>query len=268
MDGLNAKKTQLSEALQKASSIKEQAEAKPKIEKDLKDVEGQIDKSNELLKKLQSTKATKEAELADLKSKTLKEDEKKVHLLLVDLGFVAPSANEWTQGLRDKITLRENKDVPIIFMGYNEDLIYIQKMLVPGVKDYFIKPVDVLLLKHNMTKLAGQNLDDASKIYEIESKAQIKILRTVEIKKMSEFEMTVLSPTEFKENEFIEFFADLFNMQKGGRLLARCMKSDPDATQKGAFRITFSFVGLSAHNMNEIRKWLRTQYVTQKQSGG
>jgi response regulator RpfG family c-di-GMP phosphodiesterase len=185
----------------------------------------------------------------------------------VDRSFLGNSPQAWVSEFRNAIQYKENQNIPIVVMGYNETPDYVQNTLVPGIRDYFVKPVDILLLKHNSAKISGKSSDGSDKIFELQTKSQIKLLKLINITKMSEFELEVQATSKFEVDEFVEFIADNFNMTKGGRLLARCNSCQPDASVKGFFSAQFSFVGLSPHSMNELRKWLKTQYVNAKQAG-
>jgi hypothetical protein len=240
---------------------------KPIVAKEIADTEVQLKKADELRTKLEQLTVTRKGDLETLKSKAQTPENKKAHLLLVDRSFLGNSPAAWIDSLRGQITLPENKDIPVVAMGYNESTEYIKQTLVPGIIDYFVKPVDTLLLKHNAMKISGKTLDPAEKVYEIQTQGEIKLLRIAKTMKMSEFELELQSNGSFNPNEVIEFFADVFSDDKGGKLLGRCLKCEPDPNTKGFFIAHFSFVGMSPHAMNEMRKWLRLQYANLKKNG-
>lgn len=236
-----------------------------KLLDEVKNFDAKIKTETETKAKLEEVVSKKTAELEPISKKVLNAEQKKCNVLLIDRAFLGNKPLEWLNDLKSKITLSENKDVPIVVMGYNSELEYIYSIMVPGVSDYFIKPVDLLLMKHNTAKLSGKTMDADEKVYEIQTKALVKVLQIAKVSKLSEFEMTTQVRAPFNPNELVELFADVFNMKKGERILAMCKKCDPDETEKGLFVAVFSFVGLSPHIMNEIRKWLKTQYVNTKE---
>lgn len=236
-----------------------------KLAEEIKGIDLKIKTETETKKKLDEIVQKKTAELEPIAKKVLSAEQKKCSVLLIDRAFLGNKPFDWVNDLRAKITLPENKEVPIAVMGYNSELEYIYSIMVPGISDYYIKPVDLLLMKHNTAKLSGKTMEAEDKVYEIQTKALVKVLQIAKVVKLSEFEMTAQVRSPFNPKELVELFADVFNMKKGERILAMCQKCDPDETEKGQFAAVFSFVGLSPHIMNEIRKWLKSQYVNTKE---
>ncbi len=262
-------KSQAAEALVKGSSgSPNQADAitqAKKITEEVKIIESTIAKEKEVKNKLEEVTAKKSQELDLVNKSVLKAEAKKCSIVLIDRSYMGNNPLVWVAEFRNKIQLTENKEVPLVVLGYNSELEYIHSVVVPGVSDYFIKPVDLLLLKHNTAKLSGKTMDADDKVYEIQTKALVKVLQVAKVSKLSEFEMTAHVRSPFNPKELVELFADVFNMKKGERILAMCKSCEPDPNEKGFFTVLLSFVGLSPHIMNEIRKWLKTQYVNQKE---
>ena len=258
------KKQDKQEILKQAVASKDQANQSA-LEKEISEITNQITKESELKTKIETTLAGQQKSLDEILKTTISEDQKKCHLIMADRSFLGNKPATWVQEFRDKITYPDNKEIPLIVMGYNETLDHIRETIAPGVNDYFVKPVDALLLKHNAYKIAGKKLDSDEKTYELPTNAPIKLLQIATVIKMSEFEMDVQTRLQFKEKELGEFYADVFSKEKSARLLARCLKSEPDPNEKELFVTQFSFAGLSPANMTELRKWLRLQYVEIKQ---
>ncbi len=226
-----------------------------------------IAKTEDLISKLTRAIAAKEADIAGLTSQILTEEQKKVHLLLVDRSQLGNIPSGWTVGFRKQITLPANQEVPVAAMGYNEDIDYIKKTVHGGVVDYFVKPVDALLLKHNVGRLTEGKVTSEDKMFTLVAQAEIQIFKTASIVSMSEFELTLQTDTSFRPKEIVEFYARNFTVEfskeKGQRLLGCC--DQLDLNPKGGFLARFSFVGHTPKTMNEMRKWLRTQYILIKQ---
>lgn len=238
-----------------------------KVIEEISGFEGQYAKGDEVHKKTEFIVTTRKAELDNLKASSEKPEDKKADIILVDRAFLGNTPQQWMADFRNAVTSEGNKNVPLVVMGYNDDIDYIKKTLVPGISDYFVKPVDILMLKHNTTKISGGKLDSDQKVYELQTKSELKILRIGTVTKMSEFELDVQTDNAFQENEIVEFHADHFSGgEKGGRLLGRCLKCEADSTEKGKYVSNFSFVGQSPHSMNEMRKWLKLQYVNSKKA--
>lgn len=268
---IEIKKKELEKAIVDAKALKDKITASIEAAKkpfEGKKIEGkvadQIKKAEELLKSAEDAAKSREQELEEINKSALKPEEKKCHLYIVDRSFLGSYPQKWVEDFKGKIQLSENKDVPIITMGYNESIDYIKQTIVPGVRDYFIKPVDALLLKNNSLKISGQKVDSSDKMFELQTTADIKMLLVSKIKKMSEFDIEVQSSYQFVEHQTVEFQADNFSKEKGGRMFASCIKSAPDESEKGKYISNFSFIGLSSHLMNEMRKWIRAQYALQK----
>lgn len=242
----------------------EDAEKKKLAVADINSVESQQVQSEELKRKLEPAIAAKRNELDALLKTLTPAEEKKIDLFLVDRAFLGNTPALWIEALKKQITFQGNAEVPVVVMGYNENIDYIRQSLAGGYSDYIIKPADALLFKYKASKISGAKSED-EKIFELQTKTEIKILKSAMITKMSEFEVDVQTDAPFNEKEFVEFQADKFTGDKGGgRILGKCLKSEPDASQKGIYSSTFSFVGLNAHSMVELRKWIRMQYVAQK----
>jgi PleD family two-component response regulator len=223
-----------------------------------------IKSSEELKAKIEQALVARKKEIEHLSANVLKEEDKKVNLVLVDRSFLGNLPSDWLIELRKKTEFAGNQEVPVITMGYNEDLNYIRNTLHGGVLDYFVKPVDLLLLKFHLARLFGLGDPSDGKIFEMQTKAEIKFLRTATLLKMSEFEIHVQAESDCQVGELVEFYTEIFDRRSEGRMLARCMKSEPDATRKGWFSISFGLVGNTPLIMTEMRKWIRAQYVLSK----
>jgi hypothetical protein len=248
----------------------ENANQKPLLNAEVVELEGQIAKSQEFMKKLEPALATRSKEIEQHVKTLVKDEDKKVDLIMVDRSFLGNLPSNWVTQLRETTTLPANQAVPIATMGYNENIDYIKQTLTGGVSDYFIKPVDTLLLKHGVARLTGIK-NDEGKVFELKSKTTIKILKVANVTKMSEFEIELQSDAPFGEKELVELQTDFFNAAPAsagspppGRLLAQCRQCAPDPVTKNMYLSGFTFVGLTPHLMYELRKWLRTQYVTGK----
>lgn len=252
--------------LQQLQDTNSHEEAK-KAAQEVGNLESQYSKGEEVRTKAEAVLHSRQAELEHLKATAPKPEEKKASLVLVDRSFLGNTPVQWITDFRNGVSFAANKNVPVVVMGYNEDIDYIKKTLVQGVSDYFVKPVDILMLKHNSLKIAGEKVEGDSKVYELQVKSELKILRLGTTTKMSEFELDVQTDNAFGKDEIVEFYADVFSGQKGGRILGRCLKCEADATEKGKHISSFTFVGLSPHTMNEMRKWLKLQYVNSKNKG-
>ncbi len=234
------------------------------IEKSIKDLEAQMTKCYELKARLEKFMVQKKMALETSKKIVPTAPKQKVHLILIDRSFLGNIPSNWIEQFRAKISFAENKEAPIAVLGYNENLDYIQQTLEGGVIDYFVKPIDLLLFKHNTSMLSGKPLDSTNKVYEIKTKADIKMLKKVLVLSVSEFELSTQTNFTFLNNEICEFYADQFSADKSGRLLGRCLECLADSTKKGAYLSKFSLVGLSSSRLNEMRKWLIAQYVAIK----
>lgn len=235
------------------------------LEKEINGMTSQISKAVELKTKMEELCFKKQTDLAEHQKSVLPEENKKIDLILVDRSFLGSKPEAWLKDLRSKIILADNQNVPVVTMGYNESLSYIRAFILAGVSDYFIKPVDILLLKNKASKIAKGEVEANDKVYELKTKTQINLLQQINIQKMSEFEMEVVSLHKFSEKECVELVADAFGVNSAGHLLATCLKSTPDPSGQGSYVTLFSFVGLLPQTMNELRKWLKRQYIEQKQ---
>lgn len=243
----------------------EKTKSEKKLPEEIKPIEASISKEREVKSKLEEVVSVATKQLEPILKSILKPEEKKCSVAIVDRAFLGNNPLVWVTEFRNKIQLAENKEIPLVVMGYNSEIEYIHSVVVPGVTDYFIKPVDLLLLKHNIAKISGKTMDAEDKVYEIQTKALVKVLQVAKVSKLSEFEMTAQVRSPFNPKELVELFADVFNMKKGERILAMCKKCEPDPNDKSFYLAELSFVGLSPHIMNEIRKWLKIQYVNQKE---
>ncbi len=268
LDLLKNKITTKKTELQSQKDAKAAEDLLNKTSKELADLEGQFAKGEEVRLKAEGVLANRQRELEEIKLAAPKAEDKKASLVLIDRAFLGNAPLAWITEFRNGISFPENKAVPIVILGYNDDIDYIKKTLVAGVTDYFVKPVDVLMLKHNTVMISGEKVDGESKVYELTTKSELKILRLGTITKMSEFELDVQTDNPFLKDEIVEFYADAFSGEKGGRILGRCLKCEPDSTDKAKHVTNFSFVGLSSHTMNELRKWLKLQYVAAKKAQG
>ena len=223
----------------------------------------QVAAAEELKKKIEMALAARQKEIEGLKTQTISEAEKKIDLILVDRSFLGNLPSDWLVELRQKIDFAGNKEVPVITMGYNEELNYIKNTLHGGIADYFVKPVDLLLLKFTLAKL-GAGDSGNSKVFELETKTDVKLLKIATVRKMSEFELNVKLDSAIPKDEIVEFYTEAFGGEKGGRVLGKCIKCEADSTEKGWFNALFALVGHTPHTMTEMRKWIRAQYLAAK----
>lgn len=253
--------------LDAAKQATPQTEQVNQIAGQISQLEMQFSKGDEVRVKAEGILRHRQTELANIQGQIVKPENKKASLVLVDRSFLGNNPQDWITEFRHSISNVENNNVSVVIMGYNDDIDYIKKTLVAGIADYFVKPVDILMLKHNAIKIAGGKIESDQKVYELQAESELKILRLGMTKKMSEFELDVETDNSFLKDEIVEFYADAFSGEKGRRILGRCLTSEPSAATKGKFLTHFSFVGLSPHLMNELRKWLKLHYISSKNKG-
>lgn len=267
VDGIAAAKVAIEERRTLAEQMTgpEQAANKTLLLSEMAALQEKIEKSESLKRKLEVAIASRKLEIEALSATLLNDEQKKIHIVMVDRSYLGNLSGDWVEKFRALIADKENQNVPIVAMGYNEDLEYIKRTVQGGISDYFVKPMDTLLLKNRINRLSGRRSESGGKVFELTTKAEIKILKTATVIKMSEFDFVVETPNSFEVNEIVELYAEPIGGDKGSRLLACCTEFAPDPKSRATFITSFSFVGHTLQSMTGMRKWLRAQYLAQKQ---
>jgi len=255
-------------AVKTAEKDKSDQETQGKNQSDLKIklADEQLEKAVHGRQKAEEFLKLKEKAAEQLEADLPKMDAIKCHLLLVDRSFIGNSINKWIIQINSQITAEDNKNLPIAITGQNENIEYIMQLLVPGILDYFVKPIDPLLLKQNLDTIFGKGSIIETEVFSVGTTDSVDVAVSFKIEQISEFEMTLKSNKEFEVNSFAKFFGNMFKTQTHSIAIGRCIKSEPLPDSKNEFLCTFSFVGLTAEIRQQLRIWMKQAYIKQKEN--
>lgn len=203
-------------------------------------------------------KAQKQADEKRARSEELNKSvpagaDEKVGLFLIADSFLQPNPGDWLSGFKKSLTYEINSNVPIAVTGNKATEHLIRKYLIPGIFDYFVKPLDELLAKQNLKFLASEKKELEREVYALAIKSQVDLIYEFEIEAISEQSFSLYSTTPFEKDEFRMFSSELFLRKLERKILARCLQCTKVSETEERYLSEFWFVGVEPFFLHQIR---------------
>lgn len=185
-------------------------------------------------------------------------------LIFVDVSKIKGDVLQWHTDLREVLKAGGNENVPLILLSLSSDPIFIRGFLGPGVHDVFVKPVITTTLETALNHFTDSKNQQPRKMTPI--KGVVEMYYQALAKEISEFEMKIVTSKQISLNDFKPIYGDFFKWSPERRVIGRCTDCVEDEEIEGSYIETFTFVGVPPAITKEIRVWLKSQYINQKQS--
>ena len=176
-----------------------------------------------------------------------------IGLCLIADSYLQPNPVEWLSGFKKSITYEPNCKVSVALTGNKATDQLIRKYLIPGIFDYFVKPLDELLAKQNLKFLASEKKELEREVYALAIKSQVDLIYEYEIEAISEQSFTVRSTVPFEKDQFRMFSSELFLRKLERKILARCLQCNKISETEEQYLSEFWFVGVEPFFLHQIR---------------
>jgi|GEM_PF-5097745 len=188
----------------------------------------------------------------------------KPQLIFVDITKIKGEVAQWYIEFYEILKAGSNENTPIILLSLSSDPLFIRGFLGAGVHDVFVKPVITTSLETTLNYFINNNNLPIRKMTPM--KASVEMYFPALAQEISEFEMKLITTQQISLNDFKPIYGDFFKWSPERRVIARCTQCQEDEETEGYYIETFTFVGVPPAITKEIRIWLKSQYVAQKQS--
>lgn len=190
--------------------------------------------------------------------------------ILIDAAFLQPDPAVWyakfTQLLRTHRVIEANEQAPPVFvMADPKSGIMPASFRIDGVVDFLHKPLDRRLMAHKFQAI----LPGLFPIREPEPNTWISSETTAILgqetimEELAEYGLVIRYPEPFEKGSFLRFFTPLFG--DDAWILGRGYGSEKkERNNLTTFRSQFVFFGHSDELLQKIRRWIREDYVAQK----
>lgn len=191
--------------------------------------------------------------------------------IVIDGAYVRPDPQTWYNGLTEALrsaNIIGADDLPpkIILLVDPRSGLRPEDCRIKGISDFMWKPIDRRFVMQKMTALlpglVPNRETDGSQFVPCELNARIG--KEVIMDELSEFGLSILQPSPFREKIYMRFFSKLFGEQ-GGWVAGRCLMCEKGKDGE-PYRCHFTFFGASDDHLKRIRNWIREDYVAKKEN--
>lgn len=186
--------------------------------------------------------------------------------VFMDAAQVIGTPQKYMEEFRKKITLEQNKNIPVVLLSYNEDIDFVRKMTLGGLFfDYILKPVDAPNFRQKFSLLVSPNGTYKKELYTMPTLQPVNVAYNFVIEDISEFGLILRCNRSYLPGEYVTFYSPVFKTEKQAEVIGRCYKSEK---LQGAndFQCKFVFVGVGDAVRKQIRNWMKLEYVRKKQA--
>jgi hypothetical protein len=197
--------------------------------------------------------------------------------IFIDGGMLRTEPAAWTEGLRE--TLRRaniwHEGLPeprILVMAAEKSRLNPENFRCKGFTDFFYKQADRKYLVQKIQALLPrlERREDSSSPF-LPCETHIKLAKDVRMVEVSEYGITLVHPSPFREGVFMRFFSHLFGDNPEG-VIGRCAYCEKVEGEGAAghprFLCHFSLFGANDELLKKIRSWIREDYVHKKEGTG
>jgi hypothetical protein len=186
--------------------------------------------------------------------------------IFMEANQIGNHPEKFPEEFRKKITLEQNKNIPIVLLSYNDDIDYIRKVVISGVfHDMLLKPADAPHFRQRFSLLVSKNGTYKKELYTMPTLQPVNVAYNFLIEDISEFGLILKSSRPYKTTEFVTFYSPVFKTDKKAEVIGRCYKSDKIGNTE-EYQSYFVFVGVGDTMRKQIRTWMKQEYVRKKQA--
>ncbi|MES2768150.1 MAG: hypothetical protein V4596_03310 [Bdellovibrionota bacterium] len=193
-------------------------------------------------------------------------NEKVFDFIFMEASQITGSPTKYMEEFRKKITLEQNKLVPVVLLSYNEDIDFVRKMTIGGLfLDYILKPVDAPNFRQKFSLLVSTNGSYKKELYTMPTVQPVNVAYNFVIEDISEFGLILRCNRAYQPGEYVTFYSPVFKTDKQAEVIGRCYKSDK-LQGNNDYQCKFVFVGVGDAVRKQIRTWMKLEYVRKKQA--
>lgn len=154
----------------------------------------------------------------------------------------------------------------LVLAGDESDPSKLQKLLEAGWVDYFVMPPDRPLIIEKVELYASGSRTASRQVYSLALFQSTDVARPCYMEELSEFGCKLKSPTPFKMDELTVLYTKAISSDgdQVASVMARCFHMEEHPKAKGFYLSQFSFVGVKADILQNIRNQLRKAYASSK----
>ena len=193
----------------------------------------------------------------------------KFDAIILDAAFLRPTPERWYEAyvelLRSARVLGPYDDPPkILVLSDPKAWFKPEDFRAKGVTDFQYKPIDRVLLARKvqafMPDLPFSRPQELPPFMPCE--LQAKLGKEVQMSELSEFGLTILQKTPFRQKIMMRFFSKLWG-EDGAWVAGRCLACEQE--KDGIYRCRFMFFGPADDLLQRIRRFIREDYVAKKE---
>lgn len=174
----------------------------------------------------------------------------KTSLIVLDLDMPGLSGLDVLKKIKK---VNSYKDIPIVMLTGNSDMLNVKTAISSGALDYIVKPIDPLVFESKVKKLIGQSSEQSNWVeYEIQkvTHAEFKVNLTAQLLSIGEMSLTLKVRQALPVGLTFLSGAELFDSLEVSQPHLKVESCEPETDQ---FVIKCSLIGLSETDLKKIR---------------
>ncbi len=186
--------------------------------------------------------------------------------IFMEASQVGNNPGKFVEDFRKKITLEQNKNIPIVLLTYNDDIDFVRKMTIQGIfADMLLKPADAPHFRQKFSLLVSKQGSYKKELYTMPTLQPVNVAYNFLIEDISEFGLILKSNRPYKTGEFVTFYSPVFKTEKRAEVIGKCYKYEKLGSAE-EYRSYFVFVAIGDTMRKQIRNWMKQEYVRKKQA--
>lgn len=197
----------------------------------------------------------------------------KCDAILIDAAMLRPTPAVWYENFitlmrKAKVLGPDEAPPKVIVMADPRARLSMEDFRIKGISAFCSKPLDRRYIVQLLASLCPQMVlmrePEAPPFVPCELHA--KLGKEVTMDEVSEYGLSILHPTAFREKSHMRFFSRLFG-DEGEWVAGRCWTCEKSGEGEN-YRCHFLYFGPSEDLLQRIRRWIREDYVSKKEKSG
>ena len=186
--------------------------------------------------------------------------------VLVDIDMISSRPIAWLQEVRKMVDERKPPDAvkaKMLVMAYEAGLHRADQLQSDPVDDLILKPLDrTLLLQKIEFMVADETRVNPSFLFRQKTQLTIEVGKDIVIDEISDFAISMRNPGPLSEGLYAMIHCDVFGAKGQRRVLGRVFESAKHPVREGEYVVRFSFFGITADQLANVKKFVRAQQTT------
>lgn len=172
---------------------------------------------------------------------------------------------EWM--LKSNVYSSDEETPPIFITADSSSRVNVDSFKLKGIGDFVFKPYDRKFVAEKVAALSSTlKLSKPPEGTGFEPcRIRIKVAKDAVMVELSEYGLSIQLPYSFQDKVFMRFFSPLFGEHADGILARSAYCKKPEGKDQ-PYRCDFVFFGVTDELLKRIRKWIREDYVSHKES--